>query len=89
MRFSRAPRILALAAAGTAVALAVSTSVSAVPARPDSSPIRYGGPISYAQVMLRAADWLRRDVPYSQDNNQAVWDVNRGRRYRADCSGIY
>ena len=81
----RALYILILAAV---VVLAASGSVSAVPTRPDAGPIRYGGPISYAQVMLRATDWWRRDVPYSQDNSRAVWDVNRGRRYRPDCSGF-
>ena len=35
----------------------------------------------------RAADWLRRDVAYSQDNSRAQWDLNRT-RYRPDCSGF-
>jgi hypothetical protein len=38
--------------------------------------------------MARAGDWLRRKLPYSQDNGRAQWDVNRGRRYRLDCSGF-
>jgi hypothetical protein len=37
---------------------------------------------------VRAADWLRRDIPYSQSNSDARWDLNRGRRYRPDCSGM-
>jgi len=50
--------------------------------------ITYGGRISRNQVIARAADWLRRDIPYSQDNDDARWDANRGRRYRPDCSGM-
>jgi len=76
-----------------ALALAVIAAVTAaVPARAD--PVRpqattaYGGRISRAQVMRRAADWVRRDVAYSQDNRLAVWDLHRGRRYRPDCSGF-
>ncbi len=38
--------------------------------------------------MARAYDWLTRRVRYSQDNGRPVWDVNRGRRYRPDCSGF-
>ena len=48
----------------------------------------YGGRISRQRVIERAADWLRRDLAYSQDNGQARWDANRGRRYRPDCSGL-
>jgi hypothetical protein len=84
----RAVHILIVAAVGASMVVAVSTSAAAVPPQALSSPARYGGPISYARVMLRGADWLRRDVPYSQDNSRAVWDVDRGRRYRADCSGF-
>jgi hypothetical protein len=80
--------LIPVVAAGLAVVLTASTSVSAVSPRPTSSRVTYGGSIRYAEVMLRATDWLRRDVPYSQDNSRAVWDVNRGRRYRTDCSGF-
>lgn len=48
----------------------------------------YDRPISRTQVMVRALDWLRRDIAYSQDNGRAGWDLNRGRRYRPDCSGF-
>ncbi|WP_203839680.1 hypothetical protein [Winogradskya humida] len=48
----------------------------------------YGGRISRNQTIVRAADWLRRDIPYSQSNSDARWDLNRGRRYRPDCSGM-
>jgi hypothetical protein len=48
----------------------------------------YDGRISRTVVIRRAADWLRRDVAYSQDNRKAVWDLDRGRRYRPDCSGF-
>ncbi|MEV4639948.1 hypothetical protein AB0J80_21630 [Actinoplanes sp. NPDC049548] len=49
---------------------------------------RYDAPIGRTQVMIRALDWLRRDIPYSQDNRRARWDIGRGRRYRPDCSGF-
>lgn len=48
----------------------------------------YGGPITQGQILVRAMDWVRRGVAYSQDNRRAVWDVNRGRQYRPDCSGF-
>ena len=48
----------------------------------------YGGRISSATVMRRAANWLRRDIAYSQDNRRARWDLGHGRRYRPDCSGF-
>jgi hypothetical protein len=38
--------------------------------------------------MLRALDWLRRDLAYSQDNRRGGWDRNHGRKYRRDCSGL-
>ena len=50
--------------------------------------LRYGGLVSRAVVMARAHDWLRRGIPYSQDNHFARWDLGQGRRYRPDCSGF-
>ena len=61
--------------------------LSAAP-EPASAGIIYGGTVTRAQVMARAHDWLRRRVRYSQDNGRGRWDVNRGRRYRPDCSGF-
>lgn len=69
----------------TVVALAGPAPARAQPATPATV---YGGRISSTVVMLRAADWLRRDIPYSQDNRKARWDRNRGRAYRPDCSGF-
>ncbi|MEV8509114.1 hypothetical protein AB0368_30355 [Actinoplanes sp. NPDC051475] len=71
---------------------AVAISLVLVPAHPaaaraSGAPV-YGGPISRTQVMIRALDWLRRDIPYSQDNGKARKDINGGRRYRPDCSGF-
>ncbi|MFI5497171.1 hypothetical protein [Actinoplanes sp. NPDC051859] len=39
-------------------------------------------------MMVRALNWLRREIPYSQNNSLARWDLNKGRRYRPDCSGF-
>ena len=67
--------------------------IGVVPAPPvraaqPAAAIDYGGPIGRTVVVQRALDWLRRDIAYSQDNRRATWDVNRGRRYRPDCSGL-
>ncbi len=53
-----------------------------------SAAVVYGGAIRRTQVLIRAMNWLRRDVPYSEDNRRAEWDINRGRPYRPDCSGF-
>jgi hypothetical protein len=37
-------------------------------------------------VIARAKDWLKRNVPYSQ--SRWAWDVNKGKKYRTDCSGF-
>ena len=74
-------RILAAAAAAL-VGPAPSQAASG------GSAVVYDRPISRTQVMVRALDWLRRGVSYSQDNRRASWDLNRGRRYRPDCSGF-
>ena len=80
----------ALVSLSVVVAIAFSSPMPALASnsRPVTSEIVYGGPVNSTQVMVRASDWLRRRVPYSQDNAQAVWDMNRGRRYRPDCSGF-
>jgi hypothetical protein len=57
-------------------------------AAPPSTRSGYGAPISRTQVMIRALDWLRRDIPYSQSQHRARWDLHHGRRYRPDCSGF-
>lgn len=74
-----------------AVALVMATVLSpAVPASAAPPPAvrAYDAPIGRTQVMLRALDWLRRDIPYSQDGRLARWDAGQGRRYRPDCSGF-
>jgi hypothetical protein len=68
---------------------AVAASIALMPVTPArAAGVVYGGAISYPTVMRRAASWLTAKVPYSQDNTRARWDVNRGRRYRTDCSGF-
>lgn len=83
MTRSRVVRILA--AAGAAAATLVGPAPSE---EPRGTAAAYDRPITRTQVMVRALDWLRRDVAYSQDNGRAAWDLNRGRRYRPDCSGF-
>ncbi|MFD4639132.1 NlpC/P60 family protein [Lentzea sp. NPDC058436] len=46
----------------------------------------YGGSISRTEVIKRAKDWWDRKVPYSQ--SAYAWDVNKGKKYRTDCSGF-
>jgi hypothetical protein len=70
------------------LALAVAVAVTVPAPAQATTRVVYGGRISSATVMLRAADWLRRAVPYSQDNRRARWDLGHGRRYRSDCSGF-
>ena len=72
----------------TVVALVALVSPVSAPAQAATRAVVYGGRISSATVMRRAADWLRRDIPYSQDNRNARWDLGRGRHYRPDCSGF-
>jgi len=79
-------RIRALVCLG--VVAGVLNAPAAVQARPATAAVVYGGAISRDRVLRRAADWLRRDVAYSQDNRNATWDPGRGRRYRPDCSGF-
>jgi hypothetical protein len=73
-----------------AVTVAMSAALVVAPQCPAAGNARsaYGGPINRTQVMVRALDWLRRDLAYSQDNREARWDLHRGRRYRPDCSGF-
>ncbi|MFI5844683.1 hypothetical protein ACIA8K_33785 [Catenuloplanes sp. NPDC051500] len=61
---------------------------AAYPLMPSGVAVDYGGRITRAAVMARAHDWLSRKVRYSQDNRLARWDLNKGRRYRPDCSGF-
>ncbi|MFI5938561.1 hypothetical protein [Actinoplanes sp. NPDC051494] len=76
----------------TGAVLLLPGTAQAAPAQPTknapATSVSYGGPISRHQVIARAADWLRRGIQYSQNNLDARWDVNRGRRYRPDCSGF-
>lgn len=58
------------------------------PAEATAATPTYGGKISRSQVIARAADWLRKRLPYSQDNARARWDANYDRKYRPDCSGL-
>ncbi|WNV86468.1 hypothetical protein [Umezawaea sp. Da 62-37] len=46
----------------------------------------YGGTITRAEVLSRAKDWWTRKVPYSQ--SKYAFDVNKGKKYRTDCSGF-
>lgn len=46
----------------------------------------YGGSISRTEVMKRAKDWWDRKIPYSQ--SAYAYDINRGKKYRTDCSGF-
>jgi hypothetical protein len=46
----------------------------------------YGAPIKRAKVIARAKNWYSRNVPYSQ--HAFAWDVNRGKKFRTDCSGF-
>lgn len=46
----------------------------------------YGQPITRATVMTRAEDWYSRGVPYNQQGY--AWDINKGKKYREDCSGF-
>jgi hypothetical protein len=70
-----------------AVVAVVAPAPAPASARPAAAVV-YGGPIRRTAILFRAMDWLRRGVPYSEDNRRAVWDVNRGRQYRPDCSGF-
>ncbi|BCJ50137.1 hypothetical protein Asp14428_16120 [Actinoplanes sp. NBRC 14428] len=70
------------------VVAAIPAGAVARPAAARAATVVYDGRIGRTQVMLRALDWLRRDVPYSQDNRLAAWDAGHGRRYRPDCSGF-
>jgi len=46
----------------------------------------YGGAISRGTVLTRARHWLRLNVPYYQEGY--AYDINKGRRFRTDCSGF-
>ena len=46
----------------------------------------YGGTITRKEVIARAKNWWDRKVPYSQ--SAYAWDVNKGKKYRTDCSGF-
>ncbi|GIJ52121.1 hypothetical protein Val02_90070 [Virgisporangium aliadipatigenens] len=48
--------------------------------------VNYGGTIKRADVIKRAKDWYKRNVPYSQ--SKYAWDINKGKKYRTDCSGF-
>jgi hypothetical protein len=71
-----------------AVLAGVLTASDAPVAAAQRPALSYDAPITRTQVMIRAIDWLRRDIAYSQSNHEARWDRQRGRRYRPDCSGF-
>lgn len=48
--------------------------------------MKYGAPIKRAKVIARAKNWYGRNVPYSQ--TAYAWDVNKGKKFRTDCSGF-
>ena len=79
----RVRTVLGILIATTAFSHPVRAQAQSAPAA-TALPVVYNAAISRTQVMQRAADWLRRDIPYSQDNQKATWDLNRGRRYRPD-----
>jgi hypothetical protein len=91
VRIRPLPALVVVAAVllgGPVPATAAPARTEAVAAQTRAAAVAYDGRISRAVVIRRAADWLRRDIAYSQDNRKAQWDVNRGRRYRPDCSGF-
>jgi hypothetical protein len=51
-----------------------------------ASGVKYGGTIKRADVIKRADNWYKRNVQYSQ--TAYAWDVNKGKKYRTDCSGF-
>ncbi|MEV7526176.1 hypothetical protein [Streptomyces sp. NPDC091371] len=98
--FIRRPKALA-ALAGLALAgLALAVGLTIVPAQA-SSTSHYekpsstgtighgaapGGPVTREQVIARAKDWVKEEVPYSQGR---WWkDDATGGSYRQDCSGF-
>ena len=48
--------------------------------------LKYGAPIKRSKVIARAKNWYGRNVPYSQ--SAYAWDVNKGKKFRTDCSGF-
>jgi len=48
--------------------------------------VSYGKAIKRADVIKRAKNWYNRNVPYSQ--SAYAWDINKGKKYRTDCSGF-
>jgi cell wall-associated NlpC family hydrolase len=48
--------------------------------------VGYGKTIKRADVIKRAKNWYNRNVPYSQ--SAYAWDINKGKKYRTDCSGF-
>ena len=79
---------LRLIIAGVVVSILAPSGAAPAEAFPATARPVYGAPIDRTQVMVRALDWLRRDIPYSQNNRQGRWDLSHGRRYRPDCSGF-
>lgn len=57
---------------------------------PATAAVAYGGDVHRSTTIERADDWLSRNVQYSQStqDDDAIWDVNHGRKYRPDCSGF-
>jgi hypothetical protein len=45
-----------------------------------------GGTITRSEVIARARHWLGAGLSYNQGHK--AWDVNHGRQYRTDCSGL-
>jgi hypothetical protein len=50
--------------------------------------VKYGAPITRAKVIARAANWVKRKVPYDAKHGNTRWDVNKGKKYRPDCQGM-
>jgi len=48
--------------------------------------LKYGAPIKRSKIIARAKNWYTRNVPYSQ--SKYAYDVNKGQKFRTDCSGF-
>ncbi len=53
---------------------------------PASAAIAYGADVKRSVTIERAKDWWDRNIPYN--DGAYTWDVNKGRKYRQDCSGF-
>lgn len=73
-------------AAGTADASAVTSSYNTSDGTGKLGPAAPGDPVTEAQIMARAKDWVAKAVPY--DEAKGWEDPAVGGPYRMDCSGF-